>query len=80
MTKLDSLDSISGTFDIEYDGAGEFDNRASNFDAEISDVSKCADELQISEEMLGYILGVLKDYGTTVTFSGDTCYIRRNAY
>ena len=80
MTKFDSLDSISGSFDIEYNEAGEFDNRASNFDAEISDVSECADELQISEEMLGYILGVLKDYGTTVTFSGNKCTIRRNAY
>ena len=39
----------------------------------ISDVTQCADEMGISEEMLGYIMGGLKDCGADIEFDGNTC-------
>lgn len=46
----------------------------------ISDTAKCAEELNISEEMLGYIIAALEDYGTTTKFNGNQCEIEYNDY
>lgn len=37
----------------------------------ITDVSQCADEMGISEEMLGYIMGAFHDCGAFVGFTKD---------
>ncbi|MBR1863682.1 MAG: hypothetical protein IJ806_06320 [Ruminococcus sp.] len=42
----------------------------------ISDVTKCAEEMNISEEMLGYILGELHDgMADEISFDGKSCKI-----
>lgn len=41
----------------------------------MSDVTAIATELGISEEMLGYILGVLHDYAADISFTGNECTI-----
>ncbi|MCM1221141.1 MAG: hypothetical protein NC548_42330 [Lachnospiraceae bacterium] len=46
----------------------------------ISDTTKCAEELNISEEMLGYIIAALEDSGTTTKFNGNQCEIEYNDY
>lgn len=68
MKKFDSLSSVSGDFDFDY---GQF----GKFSVDIPDTAACAAELQISEEMLGYILDELTIYAPTITFSGSSCHI-----
>lgn len=46
-----------------------------NYTCTINDVTVCADELHISEEMLGYIMGALNDCGAEITFDGSSCVI-----
>ena len=46
----------------------------------IPDVKKCADELNISEEMFGYVIAALEDCGTTTKFNGNQCEIEYNDY
>lgn len=46
----------------------------------ISDIAKCAKELNISEEMLGYIIAALEDSGTTTRFNGNHCEIEYSDY
>lgn len=47
---------------------------------EISDVSTCAEEIGISEEMLAYILGAFHDQGATISFEGNRCIIEYKDY
>lgn len=61
--KFESLECVNGTFD--------FDNKFFNF--EINDVSLCAKEMKVSEEMLGYIFAMLNEYGATITFEENFC-------
>lgn len=44
------------------------------FEFVISDVSVCADEMGISEEMLGYILALFDEYSADVNFEDNTCH------
>lgn len=62
MNKLQGLECVEGRFDYE----------ARNFDFVINDVSQAASELKISEEMLGYILASLDEYGPDSLFNGKT--------
>jgi hypothetical protein len=39
----------------------------------IPDLSACAEEMQISEEMLGYIFDMLDMYGSMVSFDDNSC-------
>lgn len=73
MAKLEKMNSVQGDFDFEYGKFGKF-----NLD--ISDLSVCAKEMQISDEMLGYIFAMLDEYGTKITFSGNSCHIEYTSY
>lgn len=70
---LDNLDCTKGSFDYNYKSFGKYD-------FEITDVNQCAKELEISKEMLAYILAMLTDYGTDVTFDGNSCHIKYTSY
>ena len=65
MKRFEKLDSVEGSFDYESGPAGAYD-------ITIPDVRECAAELQISEEMLGYILAMLTEYYTVSSFDGPT--------
>ena len=73
MKRFESLKSVSGDFNYQYKDSGDFDALNSSFDFTISDVTECAEELDISEEMLGYILSMLNEYGTETTFNKNSC-------
>ncbi|MCR1839258.1 hypothetical protein [Murimonas intestini] len=62
MNKLQELECVEGTFDYE----------ARNFDFVISDLSKAVSKLKISDEMLGYILAALDEYGPASLFDGNS--------
>ncbi len=68
MEKFQTMDSVSVTQDGEY------------YTCIINDVNECAEELNISAEMMGYILGGLHDSGATITFSGNSCVIEYHDY
>lgn len=46
----------------------------------ISNLSNCAQELNISEEMLGHIFCALYEYGSSVVFNGNSCVIEYTDY
>lgn len=52
---------------------GEFDYENHNMKFTIQDLTKAAQELNVSEEMLGYILALLYETGTNIEFSGNVC-------
>lgn len=63
MTKLQSVGCVQGTFD--------FDNQSFNFI--IQDLSGAANEMGISEEMLGYIIAMFDEYAPEKSsFNGNT--------
>ena len=62
MKKLQTLNCVSGVFD--------FENWKYAFT--ISDLTECAKEMMISEEMLGYILAELSEYAPEVSFDGNS--------
>lgn len=59
---LEPLASVEGSFD--------YDSR--NYDFQITDLTNAANELQISEEMLGYVIAKLSEYPAQISFSGNT--------
>lgn len=63
MKKLSTLSCFEGTVNTE---TGEY-----NF--EITDLTQAANEMQITERSLGYILAMINEYGATVEF-GDNSY------
>lgn len=63
LTKFSQLESIEGNFD--------FINN--NFSFSIPDLTACAQEMMISEEMLGYVLAMLDEYAPTISFEGNSC-------
>lgn len=72
IARLETLDGTTGTFDYE----------ARQYEFTISDVNIAADELNISREMLGYVLAKLNEYPSTITFDGDslTCSLNVKTY
>lgn len=46
----------------------------------INDLTQCAKDLGISDEMLGYIIAAMEDTGATTQFSDDTCTITNSGY
>ena len=66
MTKLSTLSSVTGEFDFDTGNFG-------NYDISITDLTVCADEMMISEEMLGYILAALTEYGVEISFEENRC-------
>lgn len=65
MEVFENADSVEGTFDYE--------NRSYIFT--ITDTKAFAEELQITEEMLGYILQYLASYAPKVEFNNMSVYI-----
>ena len=64
LTKFSQLESIEGNFD--------FVNNSFSFS--IPDLTACANEMMISEEMLGYIFAMLDEYAPTISFEENSCY------
>lgn len=63
MKAFESIESIDGTFD--YNG--------NKYEFVISDVITCADELGVSDEMLGYMLALFNEYPADIAFENSTC-------
>jgi len=69
LKKFESLETASGTFD--------FPNNTFHF--VIDDLTVCAAEMQISEEMLGYVLAMMDEYAFSFTFESNSCAIDYDA-
>ena len=67
MRKFQSLQSITGQFDFEAGKLGKY-----TFD--IPDLTKCAEEMQISEEMLGYIFALLDEFAPSISFNENSVH------
>lgn len=68
MKKFESSSVVNGEFDYESNTIGKYN-------ITISNLSECAKEMQISEEMLGYIIAFLSEYTDDITFENNTCTI-----
>lgn len=73
MKKLNMISNVSGEFDFEYGKLGKYS-------VSISDTVACADELMISERMLGYTLAMLTEYAAEVQFDGNSCTINYEGF
>lgn len=62
MSILESLNTVDGSFDYAN----------GMFSVQIPDLTATANELEISERMLGYILAMLQEYGTEATFEKNS--------
>lgn len=62
ISKLETLDCISGTFDYE----------ARKYEFVIADLDKAVSELHITNEMFGYVLAKLNEYPSEITFDGNS--------
>lgn len=78
ITIKDSKTSVLKKFSTLNSVDGEFDFNNNSFDFKINDLTKCADELKISEEMLGYILAMLEEYSPNTSFNGNTYSFKLN--
>ena len=63
MKKLETVSCVSGDFDYEN----------GKYDFVISNLTDCANEMMISEEMLGYIFAWLEEYAPEISFDGNSC-------
>lgn len=68
MEEIESLDCSFGNFDYENE----------NYEFVITDLQKCAAEMGISEEMLGYTLAMLDEYQPEVKFGGKAYSFKTN--
>ena len=66
MKEFQSLKNVTGTYD--------FDNW--KYEVTITDCTKCTEEMQISEETLGYLIGMVAEYAMNIKFDGNTCTIK----
>jgi hypothetical protein len=73
MKKFESLDSVSGDFDFDYNYTGKYS-------IVIENTTDCANEMMISEEMLGYVIAELTEYAPDISFDGNKCTIDYEAY
>ena len=62
MNRLAALSCVEGTIDTS----------AGVYQFTITDLQKAAEEMQITEQTLGYILAMVEEYGPTTSFSGNT--------
>lgn len=62
LSKLETMIGVSGTFDYE--------NR--NYEFTVENLETLADDLQISDEMMGYVLAKLSEYPSEFMFDGET--------
>lgn len=68
MTRFESLQCVEGNFNYE----------SGSFLFGISDLNEAANEMRISETMLGYILAAIEVYDPETTFEGNTYYCELN--
>lgn len=68
MNKFASLDSVKGNFDTN----------AKSYNFQITNLTECAKEMQISEEMLGAILAMIDEYAPTVEFTDNSYTCKLN--
>ena len=68
MKKFQTLSSATGEYDFNAGGLGEYT-------VFIPDLTVCAEEMQISEEMLGYIIALLDEYAPEISFENNSCWI-----
>ena len=73
MKSFENLDCVNGEFNYNI---GKF----GTYDFVITDLEKCAEELKISEEMLGYILAMIDEYGPTFEFDNNSCHIEYSLF
>lgn len=69
MQALEKVSCVKGEFDYDKNTLGVYDFT-------ITDLSVCANELKISEEMLGYTLAMLSEYAPTISFEDNSCHIK----
>lgn len=72
ITRYNSLPEIMNRFQQLDCVEGNFDYEARNFEFVINDLDSAARDLNISGEMLGYILASLEEYGPSSSFKGNT--------
>lgn len=68
MKKFETLKSVFGEYDYNYGKFGKYT-------VDIPNLTECASEMKISEEMLGYVLAMLSEYTPTITFDNNSCHI-----
>lgn len=68
MKKFQTLSSVTGEYDFSAGGLGKYT-------VFIPDLTVCAEEMQISEEMLGYIIALLDEYAPEISFENNSCRI-----
>lgn len=68
MKKFQTLSSATGEYDFNAGGLGKYT-------VFIPDLTVCAEEMQISEEMLGYIIALLDEYAPEISFENNSCWI-----
>lgn len=73
MKKLNKMSTVTGDFDFDYGKLGKYS-------VSIKDTTACADELMISEKMLGYTLAMLTEYAADVQFEGNSCTINYEGF
>lgn len=76
----DMLTNIMKKFETVSCVNGEFDHENKTYHIFISDLANCAEEMMISEEMLGYIFAMLDEYAPTISFDGNTCTLDYEPY
>lgn len=69
LTKFQSLSVVSGDFDYE----------KGNFSFTISDLTSAANEMRITEKMLGYILAALEEYAPETSFEANSYNFKLSA-
>lgn len=73
ITNEDALYHVLKKFESLECVVGEFDYANNHWVFTIADLTQCAEEMQISEEMLGYIFAMLDEYAPTIIFDGNSC-------
>lgn len=78
ITRDDTLTNVMQKFETISYVEGNFDYSNNSYHFTVSDLSACAGEMGISEEMLGYIFAMLSEYAPTINFQGDSCTFSLN--
>jgi hypothetical protein len=73
ITNEDSLYHILKKFESLACVEGNFDYANNYWSFSIADLPQCAKEMQISEEMLGFIFALLDEYAPIISFDGNSC-------
>ena len=74
-TEDNPMESVLKEFEAISVVSGSFDYENGSYDFEISDLTVCAEEMQVSEEMLGYILAMTTEYAAEISFDANSCTV-----